>query len=61
MRVCVGGAADNAKQLLYSSAPIPGNVTLSVTTGITMASTDVMKVTSTNGTTVFNLFGQENS
>jgi hypothetical protein len=26
-----------------------------------MANTDVMKVTSTNGTTVFSLFGQENS
>lgn len=60
-RICVGGAGDAAKQLLYSGTPIPGNTTLAVVVGITMANTDVMKMTSTNGTTVFSAFGQENS
>jgi hypothetical protein len=61
VRISVGGAGDAAKQLLYSTAPLPGYTTLAVVAGITMANTDVMKVTSTNGTTVFSLFGQENS
>lgn len=60
VRICIGGAGDTAAQILFASAPIPANTTLPVVAGITCANTDVIKVTSTNGTTSFSLFGQEN-
>lgn len=61
VRVCVAGASDVNEQLLFSLAPLPPNTTLTVTIGITVETTDVIKVLSTNGITAFNLFGQENS
>jgi len=60
VRVCVAGAVDDNKQLIFDNATIPAGTMLPVTIGITLASTDVIKVTSTNGTCAFNLFGQEN-
>ena len=61
VRVCVGGAVDTNAQLLFDSTTIPAGTTVPVTIGMTLANTDVIKVTSTNGTCSFNAFGQENS
>lgn len=59
VRICVGGAADSNEQLLFYLAPLPAPGTVCITIGITMATTDVIKVVSTNGTCAFNLSGQE--
>jgi len=59
VRVCVGGAGDANEQLLFYLASIPANTTVTDTIGITVATTDVIKVTSTNGTCAFTAFGQE--
>jgi len=59
VRICVAGAADNDKQLIMSGATIGANSLFTMTIGITLAATDVVKVTSTNGTSAFQLFGQE--
>lgn len=61
VRICVAGAADNDKQLIFNTATLPAGTMLPVTVGLTLANTDVIKVTATNGTCAFNLFGQENS
>jgi hypothetical protein len=61
VRICVAGAADVAKQIIFSASSINPSTTLSIVAGITVANTDVIKVTSTNGTTSFSIFGQENS
>jgi hypothetical protein len=61
MRICVGGAGDSNEQLILSGTTVGGNGVLALTVGITMENTDVIKVTSANGTSAFNLFGQENS
>lgn len=61
IRVNVAGAGDTAKQILFESATIAPSTTVVIVSGLTLATTDVIKVTSTNGTTTFNLFGQENS
>jgi len=60
-RIAVGGEADNNKQLLFSNLIIAANSVLQLTAGFTFANTDILKVTSVNGTTSFQLFGQENS
>jgi len=61
VRICVAGAGDSTKQVLFSNANLPPNTMVPLTAGITLANTDVIKVTSANGTSSFNLFGQENS
>jgi hypothetical protein len=61
VRVNVGGAGDSNEQLLFYLAPLPANTTVTITIGITIAATDVINVTSTNGTSAFSLFGQENA
>ncbi len=61
VRICIAGAGDTNAQLLFSGTGIGGNGVLDLTAGLTLASTDVIKVTSTNGTCSFQLFGQENS
>ena len=61
VRICVGGAANNNKQLLFSGTPVGPNGVINLTAGLTLANTDIIKVTSTNGTCAFQLFGQENS
>ena len=60
-RICVGNAPNDNKQLLYSNIGIPNNTVLELTAGLTFANSDVLKVISVNGTTTFQLFGQENS
>jgi hypothetical protein len=57
--VAVAGAADDGKQYLYYDAAIPGNRTLVVTLGGTLAQTDVVRVSSANGSVSFNGFGVE--
>ena len=55
-----GAAIDDKHYIVYLSG-IGGNQTQSYTIGITLASTDVIRVTSSNGAVSFNLFGSENS
>ena len=57
--IAVAGAVDNSKQYLYYDASISENRVLIVTSGITLGSTDVIRVYSTNGTISFNIFGVE--
>lgn len=57
--VAVGGASDTAKQYLFSAVPIGANTTLTITIGITLAATDVVRCLSASGSVSFNLFGSE--
>lgn len=57
--VRVAGAAANAKQYLAYDVPIPGNDTIIMTLGITLATTDVITVYSSSANISFNLFGSE--
>ena len=59
LSVAVGGAADTAKQYLYYDLPIAGNDTFIATIGITLATTDVVRVYADLGTLSFSLFGVE--
>ena len=61
VRICVANASNNNAQILYSNLSILGNGVLELTAGLTLANSDVIKVTSTNGTCSFQLFGQENN
>lgn len=55
----IAAAADNAKQYLYYDLPLLGNDTFIATIGVTLATTDVIKVYA-NGTSVsFSAFGVE--
>jgi hypothetical protein len=57
--VAIGGAADTGAQYLYFDVEVNGNDTFVATIGITLATTDVVRV-QTNTTLVgFNLFGAE--
>lgn len=57
--VAVAGAANTNKQYLYYDVTIAGNDTFVATIGITLATTDVVRVYSTLATLSFNLFGSE--
>lgn len=57
--VAVGGAGDSVEQYLYYDIPIGGNDTFAATLGITLATTDVVRVYATLATLSFNLFGVE--
>lgn len=59
--VAVAGAVAADKQYLAYDAPIAGNETLTLTLGITLAATDVVRVYNTLATVSFNIFGVENS
>ena len=61
IRVAVGGAGSANKQLILSGVSLAGNSSISMTVGITLATADVIRVTSANGTSAFSAFGQENS
>jgi len=58
VRVAVAGAADAISQQIYS-VNVPPEGTVIVTTGITLATTDVVRVASSNGTVNFHLYGIE--
>ena len=57
--VAVAGAANNLKQYISSAVSISGNSTVTLTLGITLAATDVVRVYSTLGGLSFNIFGTE--
>jgi len=57
--VAVAGAALATKQYLYYDVAIGGNDTFMATIGITLATTDVVRVYATLATLSFNLFGIE--
>lgn len=57
--IAVAGAADTAKQYLFYDTPIAANTSISVTIGVTLAATDVLRVYNTLATCSFNVFGAE--
>ena len=57
--VAPGGAVDNAKQYLYYDLPLDNNDTFIATIGITLATTDVIRVQSDTTNVSFNLLGIE--
>lgn len=57
--VAVAGAADATKQYLAYDTPIDGNDSITITTGVTLATTDVLRVYATLATLSFNVFGAQ--
>jgi hypothetical protein len=55
----VGGASISNEDYLFFEESIAGFSTVTLTAGITLATTDIVSVYSTNGTCSFNLFGSE--
>ena len=53
------GASISNEDYLFYEESIAGFSTVTLTAGITLATTDVVSVFSTNGTCSFNLFGSE--
>ena len=59
--VSPAGAAIDNKHYIYYDMPIAGNDTFIATIGISLATTDVVRVYATLATLSFNIFGQEQS
>lgn len=59
VRIKVNNAADDDKQYLMYDAPISAKDTLLLSFGATLNDADVIKVYSSNGSIVFQLFGSE--
>lgn len=57
--VALSASALTDKQYLYYDVPIEGNDTFAATIGITLATTDVVRVYATLATLSFSLFGTE--
>jgi hypothetical protein len=57
--VAVGGGATANQDYIYYDLAIGSNDTFIATIGITLATTDVVRVYSTNGTCSFSLYGSE--
>lgn len=57
--VAVAGLADTAKQYIAYDIAIAANSTDVLTLGITLATTDVIRVYNTNANCSFNIFGVE--
>lgn len=57
--VAVAGAADDVKQYLYFDTPLSASDTFVATIGLTLATTDVVRVYSAAGRVSFSLFGVE--
>lgn len=57
--VAVAGAADSNEQYLFYDVPIAGNDTFTATLGVSLATTDVVRVRATLATLSFNVFGIE--
>lgn len=57
--VAAAAQADDQKQYLYWDQTLEAYSTFIATIGITLATTDVIRVRSTNSTTSFNAFGVE--
>jgi hypothetical protein len=58
LRVAVAGAVNATSQQLFS-INVPPEGTIIVTTGVTLATTDVVRVAAANGTTNFHIYGIE--
>lgn len=59
LAVQVAGAALASKQYLNYNTPLPGNDTITLTIGMTLAATDVLSANSASSTVSFNAFGSE--
>jgi len=57
--IAVAGAVTSNKDYIYYDVAIAGNDTFIATIGITLATTDVVRVYSTGGNLSFNLSGSE--
>ena len=57
--VAVAGAADNNNQYIYYDVAILGNDTFAATIGLSLATTDVVRVYATLATLTFSFFGEE--
>jgi hypothetical protein len=57
--VAIAGAADTTAQYIAYDAAIQGNDTITFTLGITLATTDKIRVYNTAATCSFNVFGVE--
>jgi hypothetical protein len=57
--VAVAGAADDPKQYLFYDYPVDGNASVTVTIGITLATSDKLRVYSGTGSLSYNVFGVE--
>lgn len=57
--VAVAAAADTTKQYICYDTPLAGNETQALTLGITLATTDLIRVYATLATVSFNVFGVE--
>jgi hypothetical protein len=57
LRHCVAGAANDDKQLLFSNAEVGAKDTVTFQALICMATTDTLKLTSTNGNISLNAYG----
>jgi len=57
--IAPAGAADSAEQYLYYDVPISGNDTFAATLGISLATTDVIRVYNTLATLSFMVTGVE--
>ena len=57
--IAVGGAATSNKDYIYYDLPIGANDTFIATIGITLATTDVVRVYSSNTNLSFSLYGSE--
>ena len=57
--VQIAGAGDDPKQYLYYDLPIEANDTFTATIGMTLATTDVVKVYAGTANVSFNLYGTE--
>ena len=57
--VALAGVADDPKQYIFYDYPIDGNASVTVTIGITLPATAVLRVYAGAGTLSFNVFGVE--
>ena len=57
--IAVAGAADTAKQYIAYDSTVRGNGFITFTLGITLATTDIIKVYASGTTLIFNAFGSE--
>jgi hypothetical protein len=59
VQVAVANAASAANQYIVQNNNLVANDTLFLTLGVTLAATDVVRVTATGANVAFNLFGSE--
>lgn len=57
--IAIAGAADDNKQYIYYDTAISGNDTMAATVGLSLATTDIIRVYATNNTLSFSFFGIE--